>query len=425
MLTQLHLAGIGPAPRIDLSLSPRLNVLTGDNGLGKSFVLDMAWWALTGTWPAEQAAARPRPERRIKPSVAWELLLKNGKRSRARAAYNFRTQSWPGRTGRPPLPGLTLYVRVDGSFSLWDPARNSRRNGPDRVAAYHFRPRDVWEGLVVGGQTVCNGLIRDWVSWQRQARIDEAPGSPFARLCATLETLSPHPGHEWLRPGPPTRISLEDAREHPTLQFPYGLVPAIDASAGIRRVLGLAYLVIWAWNEHLQAARLLRSPPESRIILLMDEVETHLHPQWQRRIVPALLRALHGLEQRTQIQALLTTHSPLVLASLETLFSEEEDRLFLFELQDGKVLLRNLDWAKYGNAEDWLTSTVFGLEQARSLEAERAIEAAEAFMRKDEAALPEGLDSWERIDAELHRVLAGDDAFWPRWATRGRSRRRR
>ncbi len=31
-------------------LGERLNVLTGDNGLGKSFVLDVAWWALTGTW---------------------------------------------------------------------------------------------------------------------------------------------------------------------------------------------------------------------------------------------------------------------------------------------------------------------------------------------------------------------------------------
>ena len=28
----------------------------GDNGLGKSFLLDTAWWALTGTW-----AGRPRP----------------------------------------------------------------------------------------------------------------------------------------------------------------------------------------------------------------------------------------------------------------------------------------------------------------------------------------------------------------------------
>ncbi|HLL55850.1 MAG TPA: AAA family ATPase [Myxococcaceae bacterium] len=421
MLTELHLSGIGPAPRFDLDLGRRLNVLTGDNGLGKSFVLDVAWWALTGTWGEKRAL--PRADRKVKPRISWELELKSGKRSRAQVDFNFRGQSWPWRTGRPPLPGLTVYVRVDGSFSIWDPARNYWRDDPARVEAYHFKPEQVWEGLELEGKTVCNGLIRDWVSWQRQHRIDEDPTAPFARFCKALQRLSPHPGQEWLEPGPPTRLSLEDAREHPTLKFPYGLVPADHASAGIRRILGLAYLVIWAWNEHLQASRLLRQPPETRFILLMDEVETHLHPQWQRRIVPALLDVFRELEREVQVQALVTTHSPLVLASIEPDFKKELDRLFLFELDDGRVRLTSRDNAQYGDALNWLTSEVFGLTQARSLEAERAIEAAEAYMRKDRAALPEGLKTWEQIDAELERLLPGQDPFWPRWVARSRNRR--
>ncbi len=36
-------------------------------------------------------------------------------------------------------------------------------------------------------------------------------------------------------------------------------------------------------------------------------------------------------------------------------------------------------------------------------------------MRGDFAALPEGLRTKEEIDAELRRVVAGDDEFWPRW----------
>jgi hypothetical protein len=39
--------------------------------------------------------------------------------------------------------------------------------------------------------------------------------------------------------------------------------------------------------------------------------------------------------------------------------------------------------------------------------------AAEAFMRGD--ATPADLDTREKIDAELRRVLAGHDDFWPRW----------
>ena len=45
-------------------------------------------------------------------------------------------------------------------------------------------------------------------------------------------------------------------------------------------------------------------------ILLIDEIENHLHPTWQRRVIPALLEHFPGL------QILATTHSPFVVAGL-------------------------------------------------------------------------------------------------------------
>ena len=33
---------------MQLELAPRINLITGDNGLGKSFLLDVAWWATFG-----------------------------------------------------------------------------------------------------------------------------------------------------------------------------------------------------------------------------------------------------------------------------------------------------------------------------------------------------------------------------------------
>ena len=50
MLKSLKLRDIGPAPRLGVELADRLNLFTGDNGLGKTFILDLAWWALTGDW---------------------------------------------------------------------------------------------------------------------------------------------------------------------------------------------------------------------------------------------------------------------------------------------------------------------------------------------------------------------------------------
>ncbi|MBK8115935.1 MAG: AAA family ATPase [Candidatus Accumulibacter sp.] len=53
MLKRLSLKNIGPAQAMDLEFGDRLNLITGDNGLGKSFLLDIAWWAMTRKWPAE------------------------------------------------------------------------------------------------------------------------------------------------------------------------------------------------------------------------------------------------------------------------------------------------------------------------------------------------------------------------------------
>ncbi len=48
-------------------------------------------------------------------------------------------------------------------------------------------------------------------------------------------------------------------------------------------------------------------------ILLIDEIENHLHPTWQRRVIPALLHKDHF----PNLQIFATTHSPFVVAGLK------------------------------------------------------------------------------------------------------------
>jgi hypothetical protein len=183
----------------------------------------------------------------------------------------------------------------------------------------------------------------------------------------------------------------------------------------MKRILGLAYLLVWTWYEHTQASKLRNQSPLDQIVLLMDEVESHLHPLWQRAILPAILKVLTDLEQ-TKIQALVTTHSPLVLASVEPIFDEETDRLFLFQLESQEVTLNEIPWSKQGDTIGWLTSDIFGLKQARSIEVEKAIEAAEAWMRCDNMnAFPDYLKTSEQIHQQLMQLLPGHDPFWPRW----------
>ena len=72
-------------------------------------------------------------------------------------------------------------------------------------------------------------------------------------------------------------------------------------------------------------------------------------------------------------------------------------------------------WAKQGDVVNWLVSDAFGLQQARSVEAEEAIEAAEAWMRGERDALPAHLANERAIHRALEHVLPGGDHFWPRW----------
>jgi hypothetical protein len=259
------------------------------------------------------------------------------------------------------------------------------------------------------GQRVCEGLERDWINWQ------EGRKPQFKALEEVLRVLSPVA--ETLRAGPPQRLFIGEGRDRPTLLIGSQTVPVALASAGVRRVLALAYFLVWAWHEHRVAAELLGKRPESRVVILFDEPETHLHPRWQRTIVPSVLAAVEALRGSSDAlpQVLVASHSPLVAASLEPLFDRERDDVARLEVRDGVVTIEQGVWAPQGDAANWLVSETFGLEQARSLEAEQAVEAAEAFMRGDKAALPKGLDSKTAIHKALTRLLPAHDHFWPRW----------
>lgn len=414
MLKELHLKRVGPAPQFDIEFADRLNIFTGDNGLGKTFLLDVVWYSLTGTWINNPAFPQLTEET---PTISCSFInQQTGEFHPFQSYFDFQQQKWRDLTFPPLLGSLVIYVHVDGGFSVFDPARSFSTDV--QLIAYHFTHYTLWNGLKDHrDQVLCNGLIQDWVKWQNQP-----DRTTFQLLSRIIRQLSPH-ANEWMEPGEPMRISVEDVRDIPTIKMPYGTVPVIHASAGMKRILGLAYLLVWTWYEHLQASKLRKRQPLDQIILLMDEVESHLHPQWQRSIMPAVLEVATDLQQQMKIQAFATTHSPLVLASLEPIFDEESDRLFLFELQKEEVTLNEFPWTKQGDTVGWLTSEIFGLKQARSKEAEITIEAAETWMRGDRMdAFPNNLRTPEQIQQQLERLLPGHDPFWPRWIVKMEAR---
>lgn len=402
MLKSIHLKNVGPAPEMNMDLSPRLNLITGDNGLGKSFLLDVAWWALTRTWAREIAIPNPNAKEAY---IEFAFTTKSGGTHVYESRYQRARQRW-GRPGHPgyhrPVPGLILYAQVDGGFSVWDPARNYRKTyGPE---AFLFSGNDVWRG-----NEYCKGLIDDWALWQA------GKSQSFDVLTNVLDTLSPSPT-ERLIPGELRKLTVKDPQRYPTLRMPYGEdVAVIHASAGMRRIIALAYLLTWAWQEHVESAKLRGQKPSHEIVFLVDEIEGHLHPQWQRRIVPALLKVMDALTGKhgSRVQLLLTTHAPLVLASVETTFDADQDAWFDLDLKAKDVVLTRRPYVRHGEVGNWLTSEAFDLREPRSLESEVAIREALALAKQ---LSPKKADI-EHVDSLLRAALSDTDRFWLRWTS--------
>ena len=73
-------------------------------------------------------------------------------------------------------------------------------------------------------------------------------------------------------------------------------------------------------------------------IVLVDEIELHLHPEWQKSVLPRLLQTFPN------VQFVVTTHSPLVLAQLNSLLYRMQDEIAVFGLRSGSVVsLRDPD----------------------------------------------------------------------------------
>ncbi len=91
-------------------------------------------------------------------------------------------------------------------------------------------------------------------------------------------------------------------------------------------------------------------------IVLVDEIDLHLHPEWQRSVVGTLASALPN------IQFVFTTHSPIVAGSLnkENIYVTDGD-------SSGASIVRQYDERIYGlDAEEVLLSSYFNLKTTRA-----------------------------------------------------------
>ena len=139
--------------------------------------------------------------------------------------------------------------------------------------------------------------------------------------------------------------------EHRGIPVPFGAL-----SDGYR-----AYL---AWVTDLLYNMSLGCPPDTKLrdlqgVVLIDEIDLHLHPSWQREVVPTLSRALPHL------QFVLSTHSPIVAGTLSS------KNIFVLEMDEsGASTVQQLQESIHGlDADQILLSSYFNLRSSRAPDA--------------------------------------------------------
>ena len=162
----------------------------------------------------------------------------------------------------------------------------------------------------------------------------------------------------------------EDVDAGPRVEFRthYGWVPI--------RQLGLGYKTLIAWMVDF-ASRLFERYPGSPnplaepAVCLVDEIDLHLHPRWQRTIMQYLS------ERFPNTQFIVTAHSPLIVQA-----ATDANIAILRREGDHVVIDQSFKAIRGWRIDQVLTSDLFGLETARPPALDKALRDRKKILTK-------------------------------------------
>lgn len=315
-----------PDMLIDLARAgerPRHLILTGPNGAGKTTVLRRLVEELEcglGTLAPERAhfvmARRSRPE-------GFHLTLRGTGPNQEAFGLSFPTgrviTAWLPDNRMDPMAPVERFRRLD-----FGPTAPSTRLHID----FH--------------QFLANR------SAQRAVRREKDPDDA-ARIARELTRLEEDLAYLFERPG--LRFDLDDQSWQINLTEPGHPPISWDVlAAGHRSVLQmLAELVL-----RIDATGRERDDPELSGVVVIDEVELHLHPSLQEKVLPFLTSRF------PRLQFIAATHSPAVISSI--------DGALVVDLRDGRqVPSEDLRGVRYGD----LMTAHFGIATDYDLDSTR------------------------------------------------------
>lgn len=158
--------------------------------------------------------------------------------------------------------------------------------------------------------------------------------------------------------------------------------------------LGLGYRTMTAWIVDF-ASRLLERYPDlddplsGPAVCLVDEIDLHLHPRWQRELISHLTQLF------PQTQFVVTAHSPLVVQA-----AKDANLIVLRREADHVVIDRHSSSVRNWRLDQILTSELFELPSSRPPELDAVMQERDALLAKAELTPAD-----ERRLKELRKVI--------------------
>jgi predicted ATP-binding protein involved in virulence len=324
-VTRLKVANLRAIEAAEFNFRPGFNLIVGVNGVGKSSVLDALSVCLSAVVKAANRfrfAVETFADDDIRigtDALTAECGVSLGKASHSYLIHKPREAIAPQEKksgvpreevhdtpelamfiGDPPLPatdkeayGRPLAVLFSTNRAVPSERAPSRWVAAGGIAAA-FADALAYRELRLG----------EFAAWMRVQQVLGQERRMFSRALSAFESAVPRflPGY--------TNMRVDD-EDPPRLLIDRGLstVPVRQLSDGERGALAL---VLDLTRRLAQANPSMTDPAaEAEAVVLIDEIDLHLHPRWQRQIVRNLTATF------PHCQFIATTHSPQVIGEVE------------------------------------------------------------------------------------------------------------
>jgi energy-coupling factor transporter ATP-binding protein EcfA2 len=342
-LEWLMLKNIGPFEDLRLKLNGGWNVILGNNGSGKSTILKAITLCLCGDDPrAAFAGARllraGAPDGFIELAVGTNTYRTTLSRTGNTVNVHSGLRATPLRQGSPWV--VVAFPPLRGT-TTGDPS------GPTTAGSSTPLVEDVLPMLLGPVDTRMNNLKQ----WLVNLDVLGTPGQGVTPQQATQNLALRDRFFELFKdfiPGSCLKFSKVERPEWRVLvNTDDGEVSIDQVSQGMSSILGwIGPLLQRMYEIHASS----EDPEGEAAVVLIDEIDAHLHPAWQQRIVGTLKKHFEN------VQFIVTTHSPLIVGELE------KGQIHHVQRAEGEVVMAPSIHSPRGlGVAGLLTSDMFGL----------------------------------------------------------------